>query len=181
MKLAAIILSELDLKTFRGKELENIQRLYNREESNVLGVSNIPGTEDHETDFSWKKLVRQDLETIEIEVSGEEENGFEKLEDSIGKDYDFIVFSLSFNPENPGIETLTELDEKLGKTVEKLEENRYNWIILGDCGRQQTGKTKLENGKTLPRYGKETVIISNLDQELPSYTDQIHEFILDLY
>lgn len=75
----------------------------------------------------------------------------------------------------------SKLDENISDLITHLESSGYDWVILGDHGSPWPGAIKLYNVKQLlPRHRKESIIISNLDN-IPTYTHEIHDFILDYF
>jgi hypothetical protein len=79
-------------------------------------------------------------------------------------------------------EVTREFDQHVKDMVEGLEEEGFDWVIMGDHGSPWPGNIKIpETKQFVPNHRKSSVIISNMDVQLPTYTEDIHEFILDYF
>lgn len=75
-----------------------------------------------------------------------------------------------------------EFDRNMKELIEFMESEDYDWILLGDHGSPWPGNIKVPEARHfVPNHRKNTVIISNMDVELPGYTDQMYSFLRDIY
>jgi len=77
----------------------------------------------------------------------------------------------------------SDFEEEFEKLIDLLESNGYDWMILGDHGSPKQGNIRNpENKHVVPNHRKHSVIISNRDDwDLPTYTDEIYDFMKDKF
>jgi len=76
----------------------------------------------------------------------------------------------------------SDFDEEMKGLIEYLESNGFDWVILGDHGSPWPGNIKVpETKQFVPNHRKNSVIVSNMECQLPTYTDELHGFILDYF
>lgn len=71
-------------------------------------------------------------------------------------------------------------DEQIERLVTYLDDHDISWVMFGDHGSPHPGAVK-KNGYILPRHRKESIILSSEDLDPPTYTDELYEWMLDLF
>lgn len=76
----------------------------------------------------------------------------------------------------------SEFDENMEDLIDGLENNGYDWVILGDHGSPWPGNVKIpETKQFVPNHRKNSVIVSNMSVELPTYTGDMFQFMRDVF
>jgi len=75
----------------------------------------------------------------------------------------------------------SKFSENVDEMLTVLEDEGYDWVVLGDHGNPTPGAIKLHNVKQLlPRHRKNSIIFGTVS-DLPSYTDEVYKFMLDYF
>ena len=74
------------------------------------------------------------------------------------------------------------LDEQVSDLLDYCEENGIEWAVFGDHGSPAPGAMMVRGGEyALPRHRKQSIIISSDGIEPPTYSDEMYEWVLDVY
>lgn len=74
------------------------------------------------------------------------------------------------------------VDDQIRRTVDTLEAQGYDWLVMGDHGSPCPGAMPVHAARTvLPRHRKEAVVFGSDGLDLPRYTAEVYGWILDYF